>query len=253
VKSFNFISLRRAARRERHGAKRRWYRWVGGFGVLVLTIGFVVPFVYIRFLRPTPPPPFSFDDLPEEAKPGSGPSAVSLPAEWSGVQPSSGGYAVVGRKAGKSRRMSGVTTITSGTFTQLNGVIQQIEVDFDLESVGSDDPARDRLFRSTVTQAGEYPVASFVLEPALSIRSRQGRITTPGLLLIAGTEQTVDVDLSFRWIRNYLEVVGTTDFAWQRWGIPDPFAGANLVGSPLLEFAVTFVPTPREHPVSKQG
>jgi hypothetical protein len=263
VETFNFSSLWDSARRTTGTgtggtaitAKRRWFRWVCGAVGLVLTVGFVVPFVYIRFIRPTPPPPFSFEDLNDDAKLGGGPKMASLPSEWSAVQPSSAGYVLVARKDGKNRRLTGVTPIASGSFTQLNGVVQRLEMDFDLASVGSDDPARDRVFRDVMTQAGEYPVASFTLtDPTIfSLPQRQGRVSAPGVLSIAGDDRTVEIELSFRWIRDHLEVVGTTEFVWRTWGVPDPFSVGEPLEPPLLEFALTFVPTPREHRVTGQG
>lgn len=199
------------------------------------------PYVYVRLVYGTPPPPFSFEDLDARQKDSPGPGR--LPSQWVNVRPSSAAYVFVAAPNGNRTRVEGRTDIVSATATLSNDRLEHAVIDVDLSSTVNAVPEYGAIFRHEVTDDGAFPVATLSLEKAdASFRQRRDRAIVPGTLEIRGIEVPVSFDIATRRTEDAVEVSGSVALNWDNWEISNPFLQLNPVGPVRLEFVLSLVP-----------
>jgi polyisoprenoid-binding protein YceI len=147
-----------------------------------------------------------------------------------------GDFEVVGR----TREVSGTLTITGTT-------VESVELTAQMDSLTTDNGARDSAMRSQALETNEFPTATFVLTSPIELGAIPAEretiaITATGDLTIHGVTQRVDFPLEAQLVGQSIVVVGQLQVELADYDIAAPQARvvASVEDVALLELSVLF-------------
>lgn len=147
-----------------------------------------------------------------------------------------GDFEVVGR----TREVTGTLTITGTT-------VESVELTAQMDSLTTDNGARDSAMRSQALETNEFPTATFVLTSPIELGAipAEGEtiaITASGDLTIHGVTQRVDFPLQAQLVGQSIVVVGQLQVELADYDIAAPQARvvASVEDVALLELSVLF-------------
>lgn len=236
-----------------HPRSARGWLAIGG-GVLAVMLGaFAV--VYFVVLGGSSVAPLALST----AKPSQPPAAASasaapvtdLAGDWSVASGSVAGYRVREQLAelpaqsdavGRTSHVSGTVTLT-GTSDALT--VSAASLTVDVSTLSSDRSQRDQRIRVQGLESNRFPKATFELTqpvalPATASGGATITINATGKLTIHGSTQTVTIPLQARISANQIEVVGSTTFPFEKFGMTPPsIAGfVSVQDSATMEFDI---------------
>jgi polyisoprenoid-binding protein YceI len=225
--------------------------WIIRGAGLLFVLGFGIPYVYVHYVTPKPPGPLSFDDVNETSAPDD--STRALPTNWTVVQPARTSYVVIDRGDSNTNvdtRRTASTSIVSGSAVLTRDQIEKVTITVSLTTLGSNDPNRDKRFRSSITASDKFPLAVLTIGPSAVSFRNSTEATVEGTINLIGLDRTASIELRTRRVRGRfgerVELTGSAPLVWASWGIADPFPEMNPPAPPRLEFSVTLVATPSE-------
>lgn len=226
------------ARRGGARAGRRWVRWTGAGGVLLVLAAAGGIAAYLR--QPVPSP---FTLPTAAAAPPSGP----LDGMWTVAPGSAAGFRVRVRESavGVSNDVVGRTSAVTGTIVIAGDTVVSARLTIGLASLRVDGKVQPQLRTSLDTPAD--PVATFTLmhpvtlDPDFSAGAKT-TVRAAGELSVHGIVRPVTVTLSARRDGAQLQAAGTIPVRFSTWSIRGP-RGYGILGSlasrGTAEFLVT--------------
>ncbi len=179
-------------------------------------------------------------DVPSVERPADSPTAgdagalnpADLAGEWSVAAGSEAGYRVDEVLNGTDVTVTGRTQEVTGTFTiGSDGLtLDAANVVVDVASIATDSGSRDAYFRDQALRTGEHPEATFTLtEPVTLAEAPQSgetvRASATGELTLAGTSQTVTIDVELRSDGTTAELAGSVPITFADYGVTAPNLG----------------------------
>ncbi len=179
-------------------------------------------------------------DVPSVERPADSPTAgdagalnpADLAGEWSVAAGSEAGYRVDEVLNGTDVTVTGRTQEVTGTFTiGSDGLtLDAANVVVDVASIATDSGSRDAYFRDQALRTGEHPEATFTLtEPVTLAEAPQSgetvRASATGELTLAGTSQTVTIDVELRSDGTTAELAGSVPITFADSGVTAPNLG----------------------------
>ncbi|WP_241387310.1 YceI family protein [Rhodococcus sp. CH91] len=213
--------------------------------VVVALLGFfVAPWMYGTFIAE--------DDAPAASVSTEGAQAASgtLDGRWvvvPGIEPNrtAAGYTVHEILRGADVTVVGSTDQVSGSATVTDGTLTAAEVVVQVDGITTDSGQRDNQFRTRVMDTALYPTATFVLTEPVELTSlpedgSTGTVTATGTLTLRDQERPVSVDVEVLRTADRLVASGSIPTTWSDYGIEAPnlgFVTVDDAGS--IDFLVT--------------
>lgn len=199
-------------------------------GAVLLVVGLITggPWVYARFFAPQERAPLV---LPEETVAPEAPSAgpIEVDGAWQVGEGSEAGYRLDEVLSGQQVTVVGRTDAVTGTLTVQDGVLSQAEVTVKMDTVATDESARDAYFRRALDTT-TYPAAVFRLTEPLDVSpmaTAEGPVTfaVVGSLTMHGTERPVTLQLEAQRTDTGLQVAGAAPVVLADFGLTPPDLG----------------------------
>lgn len=232
-----------------HRRTKRGWLTVAGLGTAAVVAGATA--LYFVLFGGSSAAPLALRGLPSQSAAATAASDTQLPGPWTVAAGSVAGYRVREQLAflpaasdavGRTSSISGSVTLDGmpGALT-----VKAAELTVDVSTLTSDRQMRDQRIRVDGLQSNTYPNATFQLTQPITLPANATAGTTidvsaTGTLTIHGTAQTVTIPLAARFSPNQIEVVGSTTFPFERFGMTPPsIAGfVSVQDSATMEFDI---------------
>jgi len=237
---------------------KTWMKWAIA-AVVVVILGVVGgPFVYINFIKEDAEEELASSCVAADAATGAttGGSAFTpsgggsidpagVAGTWTVGPGSTVGYRVVEVLFGQDTTAVGRTESVTGSLTVEGEQITAAAFDVDMTSVTSQEARRDNQFRGRLMDVEQFPTATFTLTAPAPVPSAgtDNRSTVTGDLTMRGVTRPVTLEMTALDCGGYLDVLGSTDIAFEDFAIPDPSsAGISTQDHGVLEVKLRLVP-----------
>lgn len=171
-----------------------------------------------------------------------------LSGNWQVAADSFAGYRVDEVLRGTNVTVVGRTEKVTGSFTVEALTLTSAEIQVDVASIATDQPARDNYFRSTAVNVAEFPTATFtLLEPVTAAAPPAGgdvhKVTVRGELTLNGVTKQLDAEVEAVISGSGGQVSGSVPITFADFGIEAPNLGfVSVEDSGTIEFLLNISP-----------
>lgn len=206
--------------------------WIGvAAGVVVLGAAAAIagPYVY-RDLISGPPAAVPTISITADPESKTTIDTSDLSGQWKVGASSFAGYRVKEVLNGVDVTVTGRTKKVSGDFTVDGLTLTAAKVTVDVDSIATDEPARDSYFRSTALETDRFPEATFVLTQPVTADGAPtaGAVQTlrvTGELTLHGVTKTVTAALQVALDGNGGTLTGSIPITFSDFGVEAPSLG----------------------------
>lgn len=226
--------------------------WLAVAGLAVLALAGVVTALYFVLFGGSSVAPLALSSHPNRSTSATAAATdTQLAGSWTIASGSVAGYRVREQLAvlpapsdavGRTSNVSGNVTL-DGAPEALTVTAADLTVD--VSTLTSDRQMRDQRIHVDGLQSNTYPKATFQLTapialPANATSGAAISASATGKLTIHGTTQTVTIPLTAQFGSNQIEIVGSTTFPFERFGMTPPnIAGVvSVQDSATMEFDI---------------